>query len=109
MGTSTNAYIAYGIDLDEDVDFLDEKYGDDWKWSLDDGRVEVITHCSGEYPLYIVAVPGSVKSAYRGSPTRINPDVEFNISDYDVERFLEWCNENGVEAKPQWFLFSYWG
>jgi len=72
--------------------------------------VELVNVCSGDYPVYILAVPCTIFSASRGYPIAFEPkDLKVNIGDVIIlEKF---CKEYGLEgqSKPQWYLSSYWG
>jgi len=71
--------------------------------------IELVNTCSGEYPIWIIAVPGTVRRAYRGSPVEIDPD-EFHWNDHAFAAFLEFCEKYGIVGDgPKWWLGSYWG
>ncbi len=74
--------------------------------------VELVNACSGEYPLWIVAVPSTVKTARRGDPTRLGLDV---MADPDVSEengMREFLNRYEIPHDADnigWWLSSYWG
>ncbi len=72
--------------------------------------VELVNVCSGDYPVYILAVPGTVKTASRGFPERFNPQrLEVDQARLDVfDRFI---TEHGLRKGTElhWYLSSYWG
>lgn len=69
---------------------------------------EMVNACHIDYPTYIIAVPSSVKTVYRGSPKAFNPaDLVPNAD--DLRRFLEMVKVLKIEGEPQWWLSSYWG
>jgi len=116
MGVSTNGILCFGFDLGEEIErpavFLnnigtpdeDEKWGDDTK----DFPVELITHCSGEYPMYIIALKNTHVWANRGYPQVIEELPIINIGTIVVAR--RWCEANDIEwQEPKWLLCSYWG
>jgi hypothetical protein len=71
--------------------------------------VELIHHCSGDYPMYFLAVRGTKQEARRGSPTQVFPQGMF-ISGYAHRRFLQWCEEHGITVTGAgWHIMSYWG
>lgn len=71
--------------------------------------VELVHHCSGDYPMYILAVTGTVTTASRGYPKVIERTPRTGAE--KAEDFHQFCNEHGIELdKPlQWLLCSYWG
>jgi hypothetical protein len=132
MGISTNAHICYGITLDEEgVEFpwneegLEEWYcrtvhgidfGGNYKAMLAFLKENPIpfrdeNYCSGEYPLYILAVAGTVKTALRGSPTNFDPK-DLIVDESSVEAFLKAVDLLGLEIDKStigWHLYSYMG
>lgn len=124
MGVSTNGILAFGIDFEEEVeaecitefeDWLLEQSGGEYgspehKMMEDECPVEVVRHCSGDYPMHIVAVSGKVFEARRGYPEDIDPK-ELEITDLQVAAFKEWLTEQGIDIKdeePKWLLCSMW-
>jgi hypothetical protein len=94
MGTSTDGLLWYGVAIDgspDDGDELAEKilaitdgdpddednylYGDGREWLAEHGLtgVEFVDHCSYEYPMYGIAVAGTLTRASRGYPRRVDP------------------------------------
>lgn len=103
MSTSTNAHIAFGIDLGEDLpEFLEDIDFDDWVceqagitspdedfnhagvdlWALyfeqrtkalKEYPVTLIRHCSDSCPMYILAVTGTHQYANRGYSSVLKP------------------------------------
>ena len=85
MGVSTDAYLFYGTllpDPEEDSDIPWDGYdgGEDGEWGqinnwLKDTltfeeyeSIEIITHYSNNYPMYAIALKGTVTCAHRGCP-----------------------------------------
>ena len=70
---------------------------------------ELVNYCSGDYPMYILAIPSTVKSASRGFPEVI--DLQgFKISAEEFDIFNSFCQKHGFNAKEsKWYLSSYWG
>lgn len=72
---------------------------------------EVGRHCSDQYAVPYVFVEGSVTTANRGCPQRIDswPSVGADWNE-KLERF---CNELEIKPpegqKPGWWLVSFWG
>ena len=76
--------------------------------------VEVVHHCSGEYPMFVLAMPGSVQTAWRGSPVHLDtmPPKPTEETDRFFEVVLDFCKGFGIDTGneiPGWLLFSYWG
>lgn len=134
MGTSTNGILVFGIDLGEErpeflEDFDDFDDFDDFlndlsglpKWG-EEGHsfsnlrafreafgVSMTRHCSYEYPMWILSVRGTEKTAYRGYPKEITID-ELQVSQGSILRLRDFCEEYGIEWKePKWYLCSLWG
>lgn len=132
MGTSTDAIIAYGFDIGEEKpaflegvedsdlgNYLVKKAGlpEDTPWQKraeleKTCPVEIIEHCSGEYPMYFLALRGSKVKASRGFPVNIE-ELEEKMSGSSSKDKVElaelWCQENGLETKTfAWHLFSMW-
>jgi len=66
--------------------------------------VEIVLHCSGDYRMYIVAVPGTVTEAYRGYPVAISvirPPTEMS------KPVMDFCERFGLKGDgPDWWLAS---
>lgn len=136
MGQSTDALIAFGFDLGEDLeafehlegfeddpdDFIEKamgipEYGDPTRPSYDEVEklrqaypVELIRHCSCDYPMYFLAVTGTKKLASRGSPVVIDT-LNMAVPLDRFNAFMAWCVEHGIdvpEGDPRWYLFSDW-
>lgn len=69
---------------------------------------EVVRHCSNEYPMYILAVPGTVKKASRGYPKEIGA---LHVDGEAFKNFAAFLKVHGIvtDFNPQWLLASYWG
>lgn len=134
MGVSTDAILCFGVDLSEDYEDLlpwqqleddDNDFDtwvarisgadtDDWKAIKEAAEkcpVELVSHCSYDYPMYIVAVRGTKITARRGSPKVISLDAiggdDFIERQIAAERF---CEEHGIPCGDfQWLLCSMWG
>jgi len=136
MGQSTDALMAFGFDLGEEMpesftydeddgfeadEFLLRDYdvtipewtpgiGQDY-WRKKDELiaglpVEIITHCSGEYPMYFLAVRGTEHQARRGYPEKA-PQRAIEQSEIDALRAF--CEKHGIEwQEPSWHIFSMW-
>jgi hypothetical protein len=129
MGTSTDANIAYGIDLGADMyemPWYDEVRVEDedamelfYEWNEKEyGKVspfEIFMHCSYECPMYILGLNGSDLTANRGDavdfePSKLQEEVTEEqkklltdmIAKYNIK------GEGGV-TEPSWLLYSLWG
>jgi hypothetical protein len=115
---------------DEDADWLDfgdaamqrllaaNGFTETWETRTGDGYhareseakaalgVDIVTHCSGEYPMYLLAAKS--QEARRSYPEA----ADFTLPENGDER-LAWALEVlGIKPeadKPQWLLASYWG
>ena len=70
--------------------------------------VRLVYHCSGNYPMYILAIPRTVKKAARGYPEEINPSEMVATQD-ECNLLIEFCKTHDIEAEaPRWWLSSMW-
>lgn len=72
--------------------------------------VELVNYCSGDYPMYALAIPSTVRKASRGNPTVIDPTT-LAVSATEHEALLKFMADHAIEASdsPAWLLTSYWG
>jgi hypothetical protein len=136
MGQSTDALMAFGFDLGEEVperfaadeedgfeadEFLLRDYDagiPDWTpdgppdyWRKKDEAlaklpVDIITHCSGEYPMYFLAVRGTNRRACRGTPVAAE---QYQIGQDEIAALRAFCEKHGIEWQlPKWHIFSMW-
>jgi hypothetical protein len=73
--------------------------------------VELINYCSGDYPMWIVALPDVGLRAKRGYPTSFNP-AELVVTDEQRKTLLDFCKAHKIDIgdeQPKWWLSSYWG
>lgn len=136
MGQSTDALMAFGFDLGEELpeifatdaedgfdadEFLLRDYDagvPDWTpdrptdyWckkyeALAKLPVDIITHCSGEYPMYFLAVRGTNRRAYRGAPIVAE---QYQIGEDQIAALRAFCDKHGIEwQEPRWHIFSMW-
>jgi len=72
--------------------------------------VEIVNYCSGECPMYILAVPSSFKSNSRGYPEKFEPS-ELKVSDEEIAALRNFCIKYDLipEEDAGWYLTSYWG
>lgn len=71
--------------------------------------VELVNYCSGDYPMYILACPSSVKRANRGSPQEIN-DNDLLFIDEKYKALVEFMDKYNLESENanKWWLCSCW-
>ena len=72
--------------------------------------VELINYCSSDYPMYALAVPGTVITAKRGYPEVIDTS-SLVVDNEKVDAMLKFCNDQGIELERNlsWILASYYG
>lgn len=71
--------------------------------------VDLATHCSYDYPMYILAVRGERFTAWRGHTVEIDTDL-LKVSEDSITAMKEWCGRNNIEFKePKWLLCSMYG
>lgn len=144
MGVSTDAIIAFGFDLGEELPEsleqllsdadgeIDEALAADmgltlpnydavgyeaWSAARDEAtaqlKIDLISHCSGDYPMYFLAVRGSDKKARRGFPTALcfqNLGSDEFQSNGSIDALRSFCERHSIEwQEPQWYIFSMWG
>lgn len=69
---------------------------------------EIDYHCSGDYPLYYVAVTGVGARAYRGETTVLKPE-DFIAKQEWTEKLKKFCELLGIKYRePEWHLCSCW-
>lgn len=132
MSTSTDAILAFGFDLGEELpeqlsgeeggfdfyEWAEKRAGMSWKPGDKDYfkrrdamlaalPVSIETHCSGDCPMYFLAWNGSTQTARRGYPTNV---VLPTPSEEQINAMRRFCDENGIKwLVPAWHIFSYWG
>jgi hypothetical protein len=136
MGVSTNALMAFGFDLGEErpESFTDSDegyfeadefllrdfdagipewtpgvgpdYWDNKSAALAKIPVDIIEHCSGEYPMYFLAVRGTECEARRGYPSVAE---QREIAAAEIDAMRAFCEKHGIEwQEPRWYIFSMW-
>ena len=71
---------------------------------------ELVNYCSGDYPMYILAITRTCLSNSRGTPEAFNPE-SLTITEDEKSNLLDFCAKHGLsfEGEPSWWLSSYWG
>jgi hypothetical protein len=73
--------------------------------------VELVNVCSGNSPIYILALEGTLITANRGYPKAFNPD-SLVVTDEQRNTLIEFCKTHNIDTggvEPGWYLSSYWG
>ncbi len=126
MGISTDAYLIFGISMeegdleehlienpDEEELAFYEKYDESFWWTDSEdysGPVTFSTHCHSEYQMYIVSpnVTGIHFQASRGYPCEVDSLPE--ISEEAIKKMQQWFYDRNIKwVEPAWQLCSYWG
>jgi hypothetical protein len=129
MGVSTDACLAYGVDFQDDPPWESTgehnheddlaralglvlplgkekfEYGEAERF-LNEQGIGLVTHCSADYPMYFVFVPGTLEIALRGTPQEVKLDF---VGDEAYNKFITAMEKIGVTQKPTWQIFSDWG
>lgn len=116
MGTSTDAYLVWGIQIEDGWgQGLQETEDDDatptieyrlaYSGDVVDG-IRAVAHCSGEFPMYILS-DGEHKSAYRGNPESIDPR---RLKPGDAQALREFAAKHDIPLTGEavWWLCSWW-
>ena len=71
--------------------------------------VELVTHCSCDYPMHILAVKGTLVTASRGYAEEIDVN-NLGVYQEDKDALLKFCGDYGIEYEtgPRWWLSSLW-
>jgi len=132
MSTSTNGQLCYGWVFNEDYSFPWDDYeelnwwaeinGFDEERKLKEYKIykewieknpipfELINVCSDSCPIFMIAVPDTLITAWRGDPICINelPVIEQNKID-KLQKLMSDFNIKPENINPGWYLSSYWG
>ena len=69
--------------------------------------VELVIHCSYDYPMYFLALRGTKVRAWRGSPVQVQTPTP---SGHPLTAMRQFCAHHGIAwEEPQWHIFSLWG
>ncbi len=81
------------------------------QWEKDNPMpVDLINYCSGECPMFIIAVPQTVITANRGYPVTVDPELFLLNEAIYKQQLLDFFNKYDIKsAEPKWLLSSYWG
>jgi len=71
--------------------------------------IELVWHCSYEYPMFILAVNDTEMSASRGYPVEFNPS-DMVITEAQIQVLKDFCEKYEIEySEPKWYLCSILG
>lgn len=128
MGQSTDGILVFGIDLGEDMPEFLEEHENDW-WSFMDAisgladhpdyekrrkfreehGADLVSYCSYDYPMYILAINGTERRVKRGYITEIDPE-SLTVPQEKIDALKKFCEEYDIEwHEPKWLLVSMWG
>lgn len=79
--------------------------------------IELVNYCSGDCPMYIIAIPRSFKSNSRGYPKVFDPK-ELTVTDEEKQNLIDFCEKyckptedtccEFPKVEPEWCLSSLW-
>jgi hypothetical protein len=89
---------------------INEYYDTQNKWDREHPMpVMEVNYCSGDCPMYILAVPESFKNNRRGYPEKFDPK-DLTVSQEGIDKLLKFCKDYDIEyeGEPGWYLTSLW-
>src|SRR5437868_783086 len=101
MSVSTDGQIGYGVIFEDGCEF---PWGDSdpeqW-WRNECGfkssfPVELVNYCSGDYPMYMLAVPSSILSNSRGYPEEFDP-IKLVVTDKEKAPLIDFCKKYNLK------------
>lgn len=72
--------------------------------------IQPVNCCHSDYPIWILAVPSSVRRCHRGYPLPIMPS-NLKVEKEEWDTLHQFCVQFGIEIKDNsmgWWLASYW-
>ena len=117
MGQSTDAILAYGINLDEEgsdpweicESLQYDRYADAEAAKKELG-IDLIQHCSNGCPMYIIGVEHL--RAWRGEPKEVDPAGLLLDEKATRAKIQAYCERFGLPFSDdacKWYLASNWG
>lgn len=106
-----DGYIASLAGLKEPAgeDYQDPAWSAFWaakRKSVEAFPVNLVSHCSGDYPMWVLAVRNTVQRARRGYPE--TPTMR-EIAEADRDALKAFCDATGLPwSEPGWVLCSDW-
>lgn len=68
--------------------------------------IDLVPHCSNDYPMWVIAVRRTVQRASRGYPAT---PVMGPVTDDEIAALKAFCDETGLTwSEPSWVLCSNW-
>ena len=132
MGVSTDGIIAFGIQFDDgELPWSGHDDIEEW-WNQETGfkgsansdsyyddirahqqknpmPVEVVWHCSYDYPMFILSLPNKSINACRGYPTEFKPE-DLTVTEAELKVLKDFCEKYDIEyTEPKWVVCSMWG
>lgn len=94
-----------GADLDT---YFEKQYAWD---KANPCSVQEVNYCSDDCPMYILAIPSTVKIARRGLPQVIVRHLDLEFEPGEREAFLSFIQKYDIKCKslPAWYLSGFWG
>jgi hypothetical protein len=77
------------------------------KAATDASPLMLLRHCSHDYPMYILGLKATYKSASRGGAVEFDSLDEPSVE--DVQALYAFMREHGIEGDVKWVLCSMWG
>lgn len=79
--------------------------------------ISLVNYCSGDCPMYMIAVTTSLKKNNRGYPEAFEPSKltvtpdEIRVLKEFMEKYIpfEDIEDKEFDPEPKWYLSSYWG
>lgn len=119
MGVSTDALLLYGVPLEEEAfehfdedDASAEQSGPAYMACMgnEEDGVALERHCSGECPMYFVAIPKQTTTAWRGHPQNVTGKELIQRPEWDdTLRSFVTKHKLKTAGEPGWWIASDWG
>ena len=90
---------------------FNEEYKRRAKWDIANPLpVEVVHFCSGDYPMHIIAVAGTYRTACRGEVVKLGLRLECP-EPVKIQALYSFLREYNIDftGEAGWLLASYWG
>ncbi|MET9480963.1 hypothetical protein [Streptomyces sp. NPDC006638] len=120
MGQSTDAILAYGFALPDEVPY-EVEWDDDYEGFEEEAEkrlkaagitgVHITSHCSHDYPMYLLTT--SSRTAWRGSPVIVDPRDMVAAPGADgwddkLRAGMTLLGLTSEQSAPGWILCSDW-
>lgn len=117
MGQSTNSIIFLGILLPEHDECF-ETEDEISLWDIDQQLQKetdfcLVQHCSGECPMWAIAIKASVSEARRGYPQTFDPHQMVKLDVYASTKLRNAAEKYGLSLEgstrsANWYHLSHW-